>query len=67
MIRYGDLYSAHQHERFMRPDAHRWMRPDAARWLKSPHPDEQKYSPSQPRDWRGRWTDGGGGSGRRGR
>lgn len=60
MIRYGDLYSAHQHERFMRPDAHRWMRPDAARWSKPPHPDEEKYSPSQPRDWRGRWTDVGG-------
>jgi hypothetical protein len=35
MIRYGDLYSAHQHERFMRPDAHRWSRPDAARWLEA--------------------------------
>ena len=64
MIRYGDLYNAHQQARFMRPDAHRWSRPDAARWLKPPHPDEEKYSPSQPRDWRGRWTDGGGGSGR---
>lgn len=64
MIRYGDLYSAHQHARFTRPDAHRWIRPDATRWQKLPHPDEQKYSPSQPRDWRGRWTDvGGGGSG----
>lgn len=57
MIRYGDLYSAHQQARFTRPDAHRWMRPDASRWLKPSHPDEQKYSPSQPRDWRGRWTD----------
>lgn len=63
MIRYGDFYNAHQQARFMRPDAHRWMRPDAARWSKPPHPDEEKYSPSQPRDWRGRWTDGGGASG----
>lgn len=60
MIRYGDLYNAHQQVRFMRPDAHRWMRPDASRWLKPSHPDEQKYIPSQPRDWRGRWTDVGG-------
>ncbi len=56
MIRHGDLYTAHQRARFMRPDAHRWIRTDAARWQKPPHPDERKYSPSQPRDWRGRWT-----------
>lgn len=63
MIPHGDLYNAHQRARFMRPDAARYVRPDVSRWQSPPHPDEQKYSPSQPRDWRGRWTDvGGGGS-----
>ncbi|WIG51583.1 MAG: hypothetical protein OJF48_002500 [Afipia sp.] len=56
MIRHGDLYNAHQQARFMRPDAARYIHPDTSRWQKPPHPDEQKYSPSQPRDWRGRWT-----------
>lgn len=56
MIRYGGLYNAHQRARFMRPDAARYVRPDVSRWLTPPHPDEQKYSPSQPRDWRGRWA-----------
>jgi hypothetical protein len=62
MIRSSDVFEAHQRARFMRPDAARWMRPDAARWLKPQHPGELKYSPDQPRDERGRWTDGGGGS-----
>lgn len=57
MIRHGDLYNVHQQARFMRPDAARYIRPDVSRWLTPPHPDEQKYSPSQPRDWRGRWMD----------
>jgi hypothetical protein len=59
MIRNNDAFDAHQRARFMRPDAGRWLRADAARWLKPPHPDKQKYSPSQPRDERGRWTDAG--------
>lgn len=63
MLRYQDAFDAHQRARFMRPDARRCIRPDAARWQAPQHPDEQKYSPNQPRDWRGRWTDGGGGSG----
>jgi hypothetical protein len=54
----SDLFDAHQRARFMRPDAARWLRPDAARWLSPLHPDELKYSPDQPRDERGRWTDG---------
>lgn len=60
MIRHGDLFNAHQQARFMRPDAARYVRPDVSRWLTPPHPDEQKYSPDQPRDERGRWTDGDG-------
>lgn len=59
----ADVYAEYQRQRWMRPGAHRWIRPDAARWTTPLHPDQQKYSPSQPRDWRGRWTDGGGGSG----
>ncbi|EGP07779.1 hypothetical protein CSIRO_2374 [Bradyrhizobiaceae bacterium SG-6C] len=61
MIRHGDLYNMHQQARFIRPDAARYMRPDVSRWLRPPHPDERKYSPSQPRDERGRRTDVGGG------
>lgn len=46
----------------MRPDASRYLRPDAARWARAVHTDERKYSPTQPRDERGRWTDTGGGA-----
>jgi len=55
MMRHADVFDAHQRVRFIRPDA--------GRWLKPLHPDERKYSPDQPRDWRGRWTDTGGDSG----
>lgn len=57
MTRSGDIFSAHQRARFMRPDASRYLRADEARWQRPPHPDEIKYSPDQPRDERGRWTD----------
>jgi hypothetical protein len=56
--------------RWLRPDAERWLRPDIARFLKPGffvedalpglQRTEMKYSPDQPRDDRGRWTDGGG-------
>lgn len=54
--------------RWLRPDAERWLRPDIARFFKSGsfvgdafpglQRTEMKYSPDQPRDDRGRWTDG---------
>jgi hypothetical protein len=54
-----------QRERWLRPDAERYLRPDWERYVR---PDseaylllrtyDRKYSPEQPRDDQGRWTDG---------
>src|SRR6185437_2484791 len=56
----------HQRERWMRPDARRYVRPDWRRFVRPDHADrfqcefyERKYSPDQPRDGHGRWTDEG--------
>jgi len=65
--RSADVYDAHQRARWIRPDAERYTRSDAERWLVPPHPDERKYSPSQPRVQAGsgresgRWSGGGDG------
>jgi hypothetical protein len=61
------LWLAHQRQRWMLPDSSRWLRPDHAKWVR-PEPAwrtpaelyERKYSPDQPRDELGKWTDGGG-------
>ncbi|RTL49756.1 MAG: hypothetical protein EKK40_15580 [Bradyrhizobiaceae bacterium] len=63
MTRGSAIFDVHQRARFMRPDARRWIRPDTARWRRPLHPDDIKYSPDQPRDERGRWTDSGNGFG----
>lgn len=62
------LRLAYARQRWMKPDANRWLRPDHQKWVR-PEPVwrspsevyERKYSPDQPRDELGRWTDGGGG------
>lgn len=54
----------HRLKRWMRPDAHRFIRPDWRRFVR-PGSElesfyesfERKYSPDQPRDDHGRWTD----------
>ncbi|MES1155750.1 MAG: hypothetical protein ABUL48_04900, partial [Pseudorhodoplanes sp.] len=60
----------HELGRFVRPDAIRFLRPDWRRYVK-PQSElarlyeryERKYSPDQPRDYHGRWTESGGSSG----
>jgi hypothetical protein len=58
--------SDHELKRWMRPDAYRFMRPDWRRFVKPGSEAatlfekyERKYSPDQPRDDQGRWTDEG--------
>lgn len=50
MIKRGDAFNARERARFMRPDAERWLKPQL--------PIQRKYSPDQPRDEQGRWSDG---------
>lgn len=71
MNHYQKAFEDDQRARWLRPDAHRWIRPNAASFLKpgtsvsdvfpSAQSMERKYSPDQPRDDHGRWTDEGGG------
>ena len=60
-------YLEHQLKRWMRPDAYLFVRPDWQRFVRPGYEDEiplalyeRKYSPDQPRDYHGRWTDEGG-------
>jgi len=60
-----DAFTEYQLKRWMRPDAHNFVRPDWRRFVRPgfehDHPFERyerKYSPDQPRDGHGRWTDG---------
>jgi hypothetical protein len=67
MSPFNSAYLEHQLKRWMRPDAHNFIHPD---WRRDVKPGselwalyeryERKYSPSQPRDDRGRWTSDGG-------
>ena len=63
----AEHWTDYQRRRWMKPNADLWMRPDAQRWLMpnqriwmGPRAWEAKYSPDQPRDDHGRWTNGGG-------
>jgi hypothetical protein len=65
MHRVDPIYLEYQLKRWMRPDAHRFVRPHWRRFVRpefqQDHPFalyERKYSPDQPRDDHGRWTDG---------
>jgi hypothetical protein len=67
MSQFKSATLAHERKRWMRPDAHRFIRPDWRRYVQ-PGSElaalyesmERKYSPDQPRDYHGRWTDEGG-------
>jgi hypothetical protein len=65
MSPFKDAFTEHQIKRWIRPDAYNFVRPDWRRFVQPGfergHPFElyeHKYSPDQPRDWHGRWTDG---------
>jgi hypothetical protein len=67
MTDFQTKWKTRQRARWLRPDAVRFVQPDSKRYLQSDHARrflpqswERKYSPDQPRDWHGRWTDGGG-------
>jgi len=72
MTNFDQIRAEREINRWMRSDAHRLLRPDWRRFWKPGHENEalyrtyerieRKYSPDQPRDDRGRWTDDSGSS-----